>query len=128
MDGIGGVAAEDGTVHLGVAGLVERRGVGGTGRRRDGRRYDFNRWRGEKGRRGGQERGKDVVAIVNSGGERGVLDFGGKERGRSRWLGWKKTDKLKCFGMRACTCNTVILGNGLIDGGRHVKKPVVAKL
>ena len=56
------------------------------------------------------------------------MDFGRKEGGRSRWLGWKKTDKLKCFGMRACTCNTVIHGNCLVDGGRNVKKPVVAKL
>ena len=69
-----------------------------------------------------------MEAIVNSRGERRVLDFGRKEGGRSRWLGWKKTDKLKCFGMRACTCNTVILGNRLVDGSRNVKKPVVAKL
>ena len=65
---------------------------------------------------------------MNSGGERRVWDFDRRKRRRSRWLGWKKTDKLKCFGMRACTCNTVILGNRVVDGSRHVKKPVVAKL
>ena len=62
-----------------------------------------------------------MVAIVDTGGEWGVLNFG-KEEGRgSRRLGWKETDELECFGVGAVASNAVVFGNGLVDGGGNVE-------
>ena len=46
----------------------------------------------------------------------------GRKEGRgSRRLGWKKTDKLECFGVGAVASNAVVFGNGLVDGGGDVE-------
>ena len=105
----------------------DRRG-GGRGESGGGSGLGMGGRRGERRRGSGDERGQDMETIVNGGRKRRVLDFGNKEGRRCRWLRWKETDKLKCFGMRASTCNPIILGNCLVDGGGSVKKPVVAKL
>ena len=43
-------------------------------------------------------------------------------------LGWKQADKLKSLCVRPRACNAVVFGNGFVNGGRNVKKPIVAKL
>ena len=58
----------------------------------------------------------------------GVLDFRGKEGGRSWWIRWKEADELKGFGVGASASNAVILGNGLVDGSGDVEKPSIANL
>ena len=69
-----------------------------------------------------------MVAIVDSGSEGGVLNFGGEiGRGRRR-IGWKETDELESFGVGAVASNAIIFGNGFIDGGGDIEKPRVAKL
>ena len=83
---------------------------------------------GRRGPRRGEKSGKDVVAIVDSGGEGGVLNFGEEKGGGSGWIRWKKTDELESFGVGATASNTIIFGDGCIDGGGNVEKPGVAKL
>ena len=62
-----------------------------------------------------------MVAIVDSGCEGRVLNFG-EEEGRGSWrIGWKETDELECFGVGAVASNAVVFGNNLVDGGGDVE-------
>ena len=69
---------------------------------------------GDRGRNGGRRMGKrsdggrkksrkNVMTIVDSRGERRVLNFGGKEGRGSGWIRWKETDELEIFGVGAAT-------------------------
>ena len=70
-------------------------GPGGTkqGRRKE-RRETMGRGGGREGPRCGEKSGQNVVAIVDGGGEGGILNFGREEGGRCRWIRWKETDEL----------------------------------
>ena len=87
------------------------KGGGSSGKGRGGRR----------GPRRGEKSGKDVVAIVDSGGEGGVLNFGEEKGGGSGWIRWKETDELESFGVGAIASNTIIFGDGFIDGGGDIE-------
>ena len=69
-----------------------------------------------------------MVAIVDGGSERGVLNLGREKGRRSSRFRWKQADKLKSFCVRPRACNAVVFGNGFVNGGRNFKKPIVAKL
>ena len=90
---------------------VSGKGGGSSGRGRGGRR----------GPRRGEKSGKDVVAIVDSGGEGGVLNFGGEKGRGSGRIRWKETDELESFGVGAVASNAIFFGDGFIDGGRDIE-------
>ena len=86
------------------------------GRRKE-RRETLGRGGGKGGPRCGEKSGKNVVAIVNGGGKGGILNFGREERRGSRWIRWKKADKLESLGVGAVTSNAVVFGDGFVECG-----------
>ena len=69
-----------------------------------------------------------MVAVVNSGGKRRILNPGGDGGWRGRWGWWKKANKLKSLGMRASAGDAVVLGDSLVKRSRDVEEPRGARL
>ena len=69
-----------------------------------------------------------MVAIVDGGGEGGILNTREEERGGSRWIRWKETDELECFGVGTAAGNAVVFGDGFVESGGNIEQPRVAKL
>ena len=69
---------------------------------------------GERGR--GKKSGENVVAIVDSGCEGRVLNFGKEKGGGSGWIRWEETDELESFGVGTIAGDAIVFGDGLING------------
>ena len=69
-----------------------------------------------------------MVAVVNSGGKRRILNPGGNEGWGGRWGWWKEANKLKSLGMRATAGDAVVLGDSLVKRSRDIEEPSGAKL
>ena len=104
-------------------------GVVGGGRKGGGGKGRGSRGEGRNGGPGrGQKGGENVVAIVDGGGEGGILNTREEERGWSRWIRWKEIDELECFGVGAAAGNAVVFGDGFVESGGNIEQPPAAKL
>ena len=62
-----------------------------------------------------------MVAIVDGGGEGGILNTREEESRGSRWIGWEETDELECFGVGAAAGNAVVFGDGFVEIGGNIE-------
>ena len=72
--------------------------------------------------------GKDVVAVVKSRREGGILDPGRDEGWRGRWRWWKEANQLEGFGVRSGTGDAIVFGDSLVECGGDIEEPGGAKL
>ena len=103
-------------------------GTGHRAHRGGGRGRNGGRRKGGRSDGGRKESRKNVMTIVDNGGEGRVLNRGGKEGRGSGWIRWKEADRLERFGMEAVACNAIVLGNGFVEGGGNVEEPRAAEL